>query len=513
MKVTFIFLAISIASFSAISQEQQSFFNDRHSDLLNPSDKNIRVSEFKNGRMLDTNSRIGHSEEETASKLDSVIVQSVLFSNEMEYSSRRDYTYDGDNKEIVYSDWDEEAKTWVYSSKVYFSQTETEIIYNSWLWNSSNKIWENNYKYHDIFNDGGQYIYSDAYHYENGKWAGIGKYYSEFNQQNLLELHTIYDWNYETEDWEISKKIKYNYDVEGRRIEEEFITPTGAGGTLKPSLRIEYVYANSGQLFKENTYADRGPDDSMVHWLIKEYFRDGKGQLVSDTLWVRWNHEDINFEYSSATNYSYDERGAETRNESYSWDDIEGKWRINSYYEKVYDENGNKVKSESWYDNNGSGGGSRYETKFNSEGKVIESVTSFFQYSIQKWVPSTKYFRSYNEHGIAEILNYNWSEELSDWVWATMSNYYYSGKILDVDEKQIHEFDLLLMPNPATHVFEICHTKNLVTAVEIYNFKGQVVRRFNSEQTHYSVEGLPSGLYSVLIKSDNEIYQQKLAIR
>ncbi len=69
----------------------------------------------------------------------------------------------------------------------------------------------------------------------------------------------------------------------------------------------------------------------------------------------------------------------------------------------------------------------------------------------------------------------------------------------------------LMYPNPVTDLLNISHTETIQT-IEIYNVVGQkiVQEAINREEARINVEKLPSGHYTVLIKTDNASFTQKI---
>ena len=67
----------------------------------------------------------------------------------------------------------------------------------------------------------------------------------------------------------------------------------------------------------------------------------------------------------------------------------------------------------------------------------------------------------------------------------------------------------IIYPNPAIHYFVI---DDEIKSVSLYGQDGQLVRKYN-DQNRYSLEGITSGIYQVIIRKDTNIYASKLVIR
>ncbi len=87
--------------------------------------------------------------------------------------------------------------------------------------------------------------------------------------------------------------------------------------------------------------------------------------------------------------------------------------------------------------------------------------------------------------------------------------------ITDIDENQtvtalpnnILNQEFILFPNPATESIRIEGFTNQNFSFEILTVLGEVVKKYNSPQNKYDVSDLPSGIYVVVIRYENEIVE------
>ena len=83
------------------------------------------------------------------------------------------------------------------------------------------------------------------------------------------------------------------------------------------------------------------------------------------------------------------------------------------------------------------------------------------------------------------------------------------GNSLDVNE--VYDNSTKVYPNPASDVLYV-NIEETFDAV-IYNYQGQIVKRYYSKQSQIKVSDLSSGVYFVEIKTDDKVYINKVVVR
>lgn len=140
------------------------------------------------------------------------------------YKTRIDYTYN-ENDEVI--------KRLVYT-------------YNSWSYN-----WDNSEKdEYSYWNGETSRVAYYSWDKSLGKWIGIYKYDSDYNEKGLITFYAIcYSWNYNKNDWRCDSKSEFAYDENGNMTSNiSYFTPWNSDTMQKSSEYVyTYDYASSGE--------------------------------------------------------------------------------------------------------------------------------------------------------------------------------------------------------------------------------------------------------------------------
>lgn len=81
------------------------------------------------------------------------------------------------------------------------------------------------------------------------------------------------------------------------------------------------------------------------------------------------------------------------------------------------------------------------------------------------------------------------------------------GGVADLDA-----FAFTLQPNPATDVFVITSEVN-IEAIVLLDMSGRIVQEYDVNESTFSVENIPSGIYFVRVTSNGQVAEQRLAVK
>lgn len=82
-----------------------------------------------------------------------------------------------------------------------------------------------------------------------GKWIGIYKYDSDFNEKGLITFYAICYWNYNKNDWRCDSKSEFAYDENGNMTSNISYFTSWNSDTMQKSSEYVYTYdyASSGE--------------------------------------------------------------------------------------------------------------------------------------------------------------------------------------------------------------------------------------------------------------------------
>ena len=75
--------------------------------------------------------------------------------------------------------------------------------------------------------------------------------------------------------------------------------------------------------------------------------------------------------------------------------------------------------------------------------------------------------------------------------------------------------NIIVFPNPAADQFQIKLPVDIIGDCELYNMYGQLIssQKINSNTLQFKTNHLPSGTYTVMIKSENSVFTQKIIVQ
>jgi hypothetical protein len=507
MKKLLLFIAFSILSFSAVSQNNpnnnlQRFSFSSEDNIGEDIENRITLLNQKINEPFSTNKRDG-------SVLDSIVIYKFHSSDDSSRASKDEFHYYPDRKVTVYYQrWNQENLQWEDTAKVeyqLFEDTYQAIYWHRWNWDNETSDWINDQLYETTFDENGHESSFSAFMWNKGldRWDKLFKWTKE-NDENGRVLVRI--------DWE----------------------PDGNNHWVRDYKRSK-TYNGNGTMNTEQTFRwDPNIEEWSNYYRLANYY-NASGLLVNDTSF-RW--EEDNWIFSSKTELTYTE--SEKLFESISSDYISGQWIYTSKTDYVYDDNDDlsmRIYSEwdeaSWkyqskveYDYEGY---TRIETRLNwdsgqntwvyyrryeYEYDTVNYNTMSTNYKWEfEWIGTSKMARDYNENWVPQIdFYYKWDEASKDWEIDEKKFFYRS---MAVGSQEITESQFLVFPNPTKDVLNISNPEMETISCRLFNSAGKELIQIKTKEpiVRLSTTAFPDGLYLLQIRKASLIETIKIIKR
>jgi hypothetical protein len=222
---------------------------------------------------------------------------------------------------------------------------------------------------------------SEEYEYVSG-WMGIFKYeYIRANESDF-GLQVFYKWNYNTNDWEVEKKIERNRDSNNREIFT--IQWEKEGEKWIPSHKEEHEYVKNKKIYTEYIW---------------------KSEI--ENLMPQYKHED-----------EYNAKGERVLWTSYNWDKLQNCWRLRSKAEFNYNAKGQLIRQVNYIpkDSIWIRSSKTEVAKYDKSGK--EELCIFYDWNenTRKWIEKGRNDSKKEKEKINPNEKKHWDDSLNVWI-------------------------------------------------------------------------------------------------
>ena len=394
---------------------------------------------------------------------------------------------------------------WVgfHRAKFGFDANGNMILTTVWLW--ENNDWEELSKQVYTYDLGNNRTMQARYVWNNNDWEGEFRWRRAFDHVGNETLHTIYDWV--NNDWE--ERIRheriwyYTYDVYGRIIHIKsfgYCSQTGVVGRYQDKAYLGYD-SNDNVIYRRvYSIVSMYTGEWIFYWRGISFFErvyDNDGNMLLEYSYL-WNWVIEEWLVLRRITITYDSAG-----------------RILTAFVHMPDE-----QPGTWMET------SRIINTFDSNGNLIEQIFAEFQF----WTMMEVVTRQTSEvdtnitqagvvwpHGYVEMLYNVPTRQVGSilfpgfgWIDAEAATFFYSE--FDDDTTAIPDApaaSISIFPNPAVDSFVIDGIEEN-TLVSIADLSGRVVlQRTVSPNESISVSHLPAGIYIVRVNNT----AQRLIVR
>lgn len=382
-------------------------------------------------------------------------------------------------------------------------------------------------------------IYSNIAAMETTQAMGIDEHYQEAlsllkscdtpggRSETRYPLQTLnFTWS---GTWQQSSKTSYTYDAQMRSIET--LQQNFSNAAWQDYYRSTNSYDTQGNNHLSMGYLWQNQNWVYSNKIEKTY----SGNLQETDLYYYWYSNTWNL--GSRYNYFYFNERLD-RMDIYSR--VGNVWDLSSIYQYSYDTSGRLACISISFVNNSSVPNYLYSYTYNLQGNISElnisqssggggwnpyrrHLYTYSQGNDPDLVSIQEYSNGWQDYG-RHIYNYSGGGESIDMVyqelsgggaWQNQSRYLQTNLIVsNSDEVQIPSLDIIsAYPNPFSDHLNINIAKNLSSqsVVEIYNIKGQMLRRITSPSSKYTWDGLgenttmlPAGMYYIRFRDDQQ---------
>ncbi len=340
--------------------------------------------------------------------------------------------------------------------------------YNSYLYDATTGIWENNEKYEYTTDDNGnvtlriEYLWNDP----SSTWTNNHKFRYSYNNNNYQIASTKYNWDNTNNEWVPEYRDTSIFDPNTGYIQQ-------------------YIY---------QTWSSTDNQFINSYRRIYTYNSEGKRTGIIYQNWDNTNYQWVNYIKDI---YTYNSNGYPLSDTSKYWDNTNNIWVNYSLVTRTYD------------------------------GDLITSYTySYWDATNLIWVPNYRYIYSYNKYNQKILIHQNWDNTTSQWInyekyvydytdgrlvsyqyftWNTGTNQWnnedkitYQWREVSTSVNDLEQYSPKIYPNPASEIIFLPYQK---ANVEVFNTSGQKIIAKDIINGSLNIKDLKNGLYIIKVNS------------
>ena len=239
-----------------------------------------------------------------------------------------------------------------------------------------------------------------------------------FDVNGNQTLSIIYDWNTDTQSFDLSIKTESTYDANGNQTLSIAYYWDSNTQSFVPYDKTELTYDANGNNTLFISYSWNTTSQSFVLIFKTESTYDANGNRTL-SINYDWNTDTQSFDLSYKSEYSYDANGNQTLGISYNWNTDTQSFEPSRKSELTYDVNGNQTLGISYdWDSNTQSFVPffKYESAYDVNGNQTLFIYYNWNTTSQSFVPLSKEVRTYNNGLPTTFLNqrmvYEWYSDL-----------------------------------------------------------------------------------------------------
>ncbi|MGM9815743.1 MAG: hypothetical protein ACI304_01635 [Lepagella sp.] len=367
-------------------------------------------------------------------------------------------------------------------------------------------------------NNGDTYIMESMDNYDTKSGGALYQHTENtFNEQHLLETSIIKNWDPVWEESLPKSRYDYEYDAEGR-ITKSIAYNNAAEDPVndEPVWSIynyyTYTYDETGKLIlKENTRNSNGEFFVTEH---REYVYDEEGRLATETVSSAWSPTAELAVNSQIFYTEYDEYGRNTKYEQNGL--YNGEVYSTTYYENIYDENGNLTNNVSYKKNE--------NEELVKQNEVILVYTEDNQVMVEfyykadnytgQWGPFYRWDYTYdetNKYPVEKTYHVYSIDYTSE---STYNTYEYNWVLVESSAVKNMTMDSELAINVVNDEVVVNYPGQM-SGIAIYDMNGCALRTLSgaiANNVRLNVAGIGEGCYVVVVKGDAGVKAQKVVL-
>jgi hypothetical protein len=340
-----------------------------------------------------------------------------------------------------------------------------------------------------------------------------------------VSLDNFSTFKYEkTEDWITSARRQLAYDMQGNLVSDTIYQWDNDLKVLAPNY---YALKN----YDQNNY-QTGHESYNWEYNFMGWVGDWKYELivneqgfVTSSVFYNWDYDSGDWVGSQKNESSFNEQGLETGFASYFWDNNLGIWIGESKEESTFNQFGNRTSQEiSGWDYAENDWSLNYKIEWNYDGNQELASEKYFEWDATSgdWIITDTYYYTkweefFNERGDVELaISAQWNENLMEWAPVNKYFYFYSelttkSHFPELQPEQFAE----IYPNPARNFVNVRFNSDVKGTVSLLDFNGRTIKTeiLSGSLKSVPLHDFPPGMYIVQIKTDRNVFSQKLVVQ
>ena len=334
----------------------------------------------------------------------------------------------------------------------------------------------------------------------------------EYNTEKLIDQKIISYKNPITLQWELDKKINYEYDEFLNLIIQVDSGRTGCTPPeWEPSRRNEYTYNTNNDLLIQLESDYSSSDEQWIANYKYEYLYNEDGELIQELRSTKFGLPD--WEEERKFDYEYDDSGNKTQIIYSSFSEL-NTWLVTEKIELSYDVWNNMTQyiGYFWGDNQWNKAYKR-DWEVNANYTYNELILPYFDDGdniIDDGIglhPIGTFEQCFNH-----MLNESFSDRWVDGSWSNINHSSFHYSELNMSIPEIFENPIYFYPNPAND-FIILEANNngQESIIEIYDTKGQLILSEELPQDRkISLSTLKDGIYIYKLITKTRVFGGKI---
>lgn len=309
----------------------------------------------------------------------------------------------------------------------------------------------------------------------NGVWGGTDSFIYKYNDEGNISEITEIAFNQEAQEYE--NKFSYTFFYNEQNQMNKIIHKEWDTNEWLDIQAHNYTYNADGNL-EEHTVHSFDPDTGMEDKASQMRYYTYENGHPTGYVWKNIDLDSGQETYQLKVETTTDENGNVVEEVENEWDSTENAWIPYLRYIYTHDTSVNQPKVLTAKNNQNY---TRfYETWYKNPNPVTEMRSFEYQRNDDSWI-ATKIYR--REYAPIESLN--------------------------THKVEVKTPNIKIYPNPATQYFALDTTLEKLQ-IEIYDSTGKIVQTFHKKQNQYQISALPTGIYFIVVKAENQTHQFKL---
>lgn len=399
----------------------------------------------------------------------------------------------------------------------------------TWEWDTIASGWVfYNKSVEHVFDSKNNLLNEVIKHHDGNTWVNQDHYSYTYDAANNPVATVIDAWDGSA--WANSTKESMVYDSNNNRTSEASLSWNGSA--WENSAQYFFTYNATNKTTEEWRQQGNGTtwENDFKHFLTY----DANDNILTDGRQV-WDKPTSTWVNETRTLATYDASNLITKKEAQSWNNNAWVTFIEFYY--TYDSNKNLVEQ---LQKSSQGANQVYDTySYDGNNNLVHRVHQnwtgtawknqyqyFYEYDGHKnntlgksefwngtgWIPYTLSLENYDQDNFIKTSSERiWNKTGTKIAGGDSTTFYYHIGTTQVKEMISANNQLKIYPNPTSGNFKILlENKQAIINAEIYNMKGELIRR--GSDSEYNINNEAAGIYLLKVITGNQLFMQRIVL-